>query len=857
MARRKAASAAPEEDAEDTGHPTNKRTRSPALDVASFFNDTLDVIARRQGFESSTVDVVPPMSSGLLALDLVLGGGIRPCMLTGAGDEQCAKTTVALHVMGAAIKANIPLIAFVDYEGCVTRDTQIGYGKGKSARLDELFDLSGYENWKPKTWVGQVRRDIDTVEPGHTYGGTGVRTGELYYRGVKPTTEVTFNTGHRLTGYRHPMFVLRNGFVVVVRIENLQIGDQVLVTRSSEVDEEWRPVKGFGREVSRRYEVSNLGNVRSLDVEVTDNVVSPLGKSFVRSRVLKGRVLRPQSVQDGHLWVALCDGVTQNKQLVHRIVARTFLGKAPKNKPLVLHWNDNPKDNRLSNLHYGDDFDNSQERHTRGRACKGEQAWTAALSEKDVGTIKDLRNQGWGLQEIADRFGVANATVYNICAGLAWKHLEEERISFTVTEEILLDYELAAVTSVGLTGQEEPVFDVSLRGTKGDVLPHSIITNGVVTHNSTKNSKPYVHSILKGQGIKMSMDQVFGKPARTGKGWEIPPRVRYRSEVILENFYKWMSEVLRELPDKRYVEGKWWLVFDDKNKNHKAKVGDFVDTTMTRKYGNGLWVPAADDKIQGIVFVDSYTAMNPESKDEEDISNQLSVKASAFSKQLERIKGRMAQKMVTVYGLNHLRANPMVMYGPKETEKGGKALQQFSDVRIRQTSRALSAAPFQPKAGKKTYDEQEPSVEFEGLDTYRYVNIKAIKNKLWTPQRDCFIRLWVEDGSGTARGIDPVFDTVYYLKATNQLSGKRAGFKLNLEGLGQGARAIPWQTLKKWILGDKETMTNISKAMGYKPMSIRAFCFKQIADGTGERLYVENRRAAAGTGDEDSDDSDE
>ena len=492
MARRKAAAAdtTQDHDTEDGGAaPSRKNT---TLDVAAMFHDTLDVIARRQGFESSTVDVVPPMSSGLLALDLVMGGGIRPCMLTGAGEEQCAKTTVALHVMGSAIKANIPFIAFVDYEG------------------------------------------------------------------------------------------------------------------------------------------------------------------------------------------------------------------------------------------------------------------------------------------------------------------------------------------------------------------------------STKNSKPYVHSILKGQGIKLTMDQVFGKPAKSGKGWEVPPRVRYRSEVILERFYDWLSEVLRELPDKRYVEGRWWLVFDEKNKAHKAKVGDFVDTAMTRKYGNGLWVPAPDDKIQGIVFLDSYTAMNPEAKDEEEISNQLSVKASAFSKQLERVKGRMAQKMVTIYGLNHLRANPMAMYGPKETEKGGKALQQFSDVRIRQTSRALSAAPFQPKAGKKTYDEQEPSVEFEGLDTYRYVNIKAIKNKLWTPQRDCFIRLWVEDGSGTARGIDPVFDTVYYLSVTGQLTGRRVGFKLNLEGLGAGARAIPWQTLKKWILGDKETMTNISKAMGYKPMSIRAFCFKQVADGTGERLYVEHRRAKAGTGEDgDSDDSSE
>jgi RecA/RadA recombinase len=244
--------------------------------------------------------------------------------------------------------------------------------------------------------------------------------------------------------------------------------------------------------------------------------------------------------------------------------------------------------------------------------------------------------------------------------------------------------------------------------------------------------------------------------------------------------------------------------------------------------------------------------MNPEVKDEEAISNQLSVKASAFSKQLERVKGRMTQKMVTVYGLNHLRDNPMAMFGPKETEKGGKALQQFSDIRLRQTSRALSAAPFSPKPGKKTYDEQERSAEFDSrLDTYRYIHVKAIKNKMWTPQREVFMRIWVEDGQGQARGMDPVFDTIYYLKETGQISGKRSAFKLKLEGMEQPKKTLTWDMLKKWILGSKEDMVKISNDLGFKPMSIRAFCFKQIKDGVGEDLYVATKQSAAPADDSD------
>ena len=373
---------------------------------------------------------------------------------------------------------------------------------------------------------------------------------------------------------------------------------------------------------------------------------------------------------------------------------------------------------------------------------------------------------------------------------------------------------------------------------------------------STKNSKPYVQSILKTQGVNLTVDQVFGKKDKDGK-WVVNPRVRYRSETILERFYDWLSEILRELPDKKYVEGKWWLVFDDKNKSHKAKAADFVNTAMTRKYGNGLWVEAPDDKIQGIFFVDSYTAMQPKIKDDESISDQLSVKASAFSKQLERVKGRMAEKMVTVYGLNHLRDNPMAMFGPKQSEKGGKALQQFSDVRLRQTSRSLSAAPFSPKADKnEDYNETEPSVEFAGgNDVYRYVHIKAIKNKLWTPQRTCFIRLWVRDGNGQARGIDPVFDTIAYLKDTGQLSGTRKAFKLKLEGLGASTKSVTWSQIKQWILGNKEVMTKASVYAGFKPMNLRAFCFKQIKSGAAEDLYIQVKNSKVKSG--DSDDSDE
>jgi len=353
---------------------------------------------------------------------------------------------------------------------------------------------------------------------------------------------------------------------------------------------------------------------------------------------------------------------------------------------------------------------------------------------------------------------------------------------------------------------------------------------------STKNSKRYVHSIIKGAGVKITNDELFGKrDEKTGK-WVIRPRVRYHSVSVGEKFFDYVSEVLRKLPDKKYINKKWWLVFED-NKINKAKYGEYADDTMPRRYGKGIWLEAPDDKLQGIVFVDSYPAMNSTANDEEDANNGLALQARMFSKHLPRIKGRLAEKMVALVGVNQLRAIPMAMYGPKEAEPGGNALKYNSDARLRNTGRN-SNQPLWPKKFNKEHLEEERSVEFDGKDQYRYIHSKAVKNKLWTPGRQAWYRLWHEDGSGMARGFDPFWDTLYYLRQTGQLTGKgRDKLTLNLEGVGK-AKALTWGEYKAWVLGDKEMMIKISKKAGFKPMSLRSYCFKQMADGTAERLYV-------------------
>jgi hypothetical protein len=93
-----------------------------------------------------------------------------------------------------------------------------------------------------------------------------------------------------------------------------------------------------------------------------------------------------------------------------------------------------------------------------------------------------------------------------------------------------------------------------------------------------------------------------------------------------------------------------------------------------------------------------------------------------------------------------------------------------------------------------------------------------------------------------------------YLKDTGQIRGQRKALKLNLSGLGPAKASLTWEECKLWILGSKEDMTKISTKAGYKPMSLRSYCFKQMKSGEGDDLYVKYRATKDSSGD-DSDSS--
>jgi hypothetical protein len=101
------------------------------------------------------------------------------------------------------------------------------------------------------------------------------------------------------------------------------------------IEEIWKDIKGY----EGLYQVSNLGNVRSLD------------RLDGRGWKIRGRMLTPMKYKKGYLYVGLCKNNIRKCYKIHRLVAQTFIPN-PDNKPEIDHINCCKTDNRVINLRF-------------------------------------------------------------------------------------------------------------------------------------------------------------------------------------------------------------------------------------------------------------------------------------------------------------------------------------------------------------------------------------------------------------------------------------------------------------------------------------------------------------------------
>ncbi len=147
-----------------------------------------------------------------------------------------------------------------------------------------------------------------------------------------------------------------------------------------------------------------------------------------------GYILSLIARKDRYVGIRLQGKDRRRSFLVHRLVARAFLGPCPLGKE-VNHKNGIKSDNRIENLEYvtrAQNIRHSFDTGLREFVCRiqpekalkiGEQNGRAKLTEGDVRTIREAHKDGAVPKVLASRFGVCVSTIWNIVSRKQWRHV--------------------------------------------------------------------------------------------------------------------------------------------------------------------------------------------------------------------------------------------------------------------------------------------------------------------------------------------------------------------------------------------------------------------------------------------------
>ena len=147
--------------------------------------------------------------------------------------------------------------------------------------------------------------------------------------------------------------------------------------------------------------------------------IDKLGKIL---NIESNKYLKPNSCLK-YLTYALYENGKQKRCLLHRLLAEAFIIK-PENKHLVLHRDDNPINNELENLYWGDRSDNMKDRYKNGYNPKGEKHPAAKLNNQDVRNIRQLlMTTNMTFKEIENKYKVHLMTISRIKNNENWNHI--------------------------------------------------------------------------------------------------------------------------------------------------------------------------------------------------------------------------------------------------------------------------------------------------------------------------------------------------------------------------------------------------------------------------------------------------
>jgi hypothetical protein len=182
-------------------------------------------------------------------------------------------------------------------------------------------------------------------------------------------------------------------------------------------EELWKCIPGI-----EGYIASNTGKIMSLPKLATTSKLT--GKT--KTNGSNGKLLKPRKQFHGYWQVGLTIDGKKKFEYVHRLVAKAFL-KTRRGCDLVLHKDDNPDNNDVSNLKWGTHYQNSQMITTRKKVTHKSKVELNRIIVADLvkGNMQNYKGTMIQLyKEIADDLGLSYQYVLSL-----WYHKNPYKVN--------------------------------------------------------------------------------------------------------------------------------------------------------------------------------------------------------------------------------------------------------------------------------------------------------------------------------------------------------------------------------------------------------------------------------------------
>lgn len=167
-------------------------------------------------------------------------------------------------------------------------------------------------------------------------------------------------------------------------------------------------MKEIWKSIYENYEVSNFGNLRSIDRQIIHPKSGP--------QLIKGKTMRPNvGKNNGYYYASLRIGGKTYKKYIHDLVCLAFYRDKP-DKSHVDHIDKNRLNNSIENLRYTTILENCR--------MPGSKHPRSVLTESQVIEIRKRYNYTRGHAKIlAKEYGVHDSEIGHIIKRRIWNHI--------------------------------------------------------------------------------------------------------------------------------------------------------------------------------------------------------------------------------------------------------------------------------------------------------------------------------------------------------------------------------------------------------------------------------------------------